>query len=255
MFDTHDPPNSAQTDHEELADDRQNLDYIVSELTRYRPDITRTGLKEAVTEWLLAARDMPAGSTREHVTDRLAEIKSRYPMYREPGLESVEDAYPEDCEDCTHRQRGHSCPVLTHNDQIRRRERIMETTSEPSRLRRRLRDLAIDNGCVVLQDTLQELKQDYEPLLKRGQLLLAIVEDMTLYQEESEAVRRSLAAEELGVSPDDVDLDALRGDPNKPPLDPDEVEEFRVEAVEAADAEYSETDSETPAEGTVEGDD
>lgn len=242
-------PDSTQTESEELASDRQNLSYLVSELTRYRPDIVHDGLKEAVTEWLLSARDMPSGSTREHVSDRLAKLKAENPMYRQPGMDSVDAAYPEDCENCIHRQRGHACPILTRNDQIERRKRIMESTDDPARLRRRLRELAIDNDCVVLQETLREVKQDYEPLLQRGQLLLALVEDMVIFQDESEAVQRALASQELGVDPDDVDLDALRGDPSKPPLDPEEIDEFHVEAMEAAEAEYSETDAEASAGG------
>ena len=205
-------------DAEALAEQRQDLSYIRSELVRYRADTMDEGLRAALTEWLIAARELPAASTREHVASELAAVRDGNEMYRQPSMTDGADAFPDRCSDCEHY--GEVCPVLARNGQIDRRKHIFEEHDDPQRLRQALREYAIDNGCVVLKDALDDVEQEYEPLLRRGQMLLFLVEETLLFRDDGETVMRAAARRQM--LPEDIDpsdlLSRLNGHPDDPLL-------------------------------------
>ncbi|ELZ96583.1 hypothetical protein [Haloferax sulfurifontis] len=204
-------PNS-RPDHEQHKRQQQRLSHIEEELLDMRPDIHDEDLRRAISKWLLIATRARAGDAEEHVSSLLAEIRRNNPMYRTREYDSGDACFPDRCKDCEHY--GVACPVVTDNDQIDRRERIMETADSQSELRRRLRDYAIDNGCVVLQEELTDISETVQPLVEHGQLLLMAAQDVVFFQDESEAVARARAAketlEDLSVGSDAADnLDDL----------------------------------------------
>jgi ferredoxin len=207
-------------DAEALAEQRQDLSYIRSELVRYRADTMDDGLRAALTEWLIAARELPAASTREHVASELAAVRDGNEMFRQPSMTDGTDAFPDRCSDCEHY--GDVCPVLARNGQIDRRKHILEEHDDPQRLRQALREYAIDNGCVVLKRALDDVEQEYEPLLRRGQILLFLVEEQLLFRDDGETVMRAAARRKMlpeDVDPDDL-LSRLNGHPDDPLLAP-----------------------------------
>jgi ferredoxin len=207
-------------DAEALAEQRQDLGYIRSELVRYRADTMDDGLREALTEWLIAARDLPAASTREHVASELAAVRDGNEMFRQPSMTDGTDAFPDRCSDCEHY--GEVCPVLARNGQIDRRKHILEEHDDPQRLRQALREYAIDNGCVVLKSALDDVEQEFEPLLRRGQILLFLVEETLIFRDDGEAVVRAAARRQMlppDVDPDEL-LSRLNGHPDDPLLAP-----------------------------------
>ena len=211
-FDKLSGPEQSQPEHEQHAQNRQQLSFIQRELIEFRPDIVDGGLREAVTEWLLDVQDARAQDPQEHISSTLSDIRRQYPMFRTRKHRDGTEAFPDACEDCEHY--GIACPVLTDNDQIQRRERIMDNSETANELRRRLRDYAIDNGCLVMQEALSEVSESHEPLLKRGQLLLMAVEERVLFDNESEAIARAIAGDKTldtadGLLNAELDFDAL----------------------------------------------
>lgn len=192
---------------------REQLAFIRTELSQLRADIRDDELREAVTEWLLRAQDVPAADTDDYVSSKLARLRRDHAMYVQPGHGDAEEAFPDACKGCPHY--GTACPIVTDNTQITRRERIMDEATSAKDLRNSLRDYAIDNHCSVLLDVIRDLSEHHEPLLKRGQALLMAVEESVLF-ENDEAVDRlkdqleSLADGTLGDGPALDDL--LDGD-------------------------------------------
>ncbi|WP_123619176.1 hypothetical protein [Halorubrum sp. CSM-61] len=190
----------------DLSSRRQQLDYIREELLKYRPDIHDEELREAVSEWLIDASDVPTATAREYISSELTSLRRDNAMRIKPGVRSPEEAFPEECSDCEYY--GSACPVLTDTTEVDRRNRIMDQTQDPDTLRYLLREYAVDNSCDVLLDRLEDLSQDYGPLLRRGQLLLMRVENIILHDDESEAVKRAIANEEAlagAVSREELD--------------------------------------------------
>lgn len=233
-------------DAEALAEQRQDLGYIRSELVRYRADTMDDGLREAITEWLIAARELPAASTREHITSQLADVRDGNAMYRQPSMTDGADAFPDRCEGCDHY--GAVCPVIARNGQVDRRKHILEEYDDPQRLRQELREYAINNGCHVLKNALDDVEQDYDPLLRRGQILLFLAEEQLLFRDDGESVVRAAARRKM--LPDDVDpemlLARLNGDPSDPLLAP--TEEIGTEVATNSEGNHDLTDD---AEGPV----
>lgn len=181
---------TTETEIESLSRSRQNLTYVRQELLEYRPDIVDDDLRAWVTRFLMDSTDLPPSSAREHISQTLHEINERHAMFREPGMTNAEDAFPDRCKDCQHY--GSRCPVLTENRTIKRRKRIFRETSDPSELRRRLREYSIDHGCHVIKDAIDELTEEHEPMLAEGQLLLMLVEETLYYGDEHAELIRTL---------------------------------------------------------------
>lgn len=197
----------AAAEAEALSSRRQQLDYIRQELLKYRPDlVSDDGLREAVSSWLVDASEVPTATAREYISSELTDIRREYQMRISTDVSDPAEAFPDACRDCRHY--GTACPVLTDPSQVDRRKRIMDSTKDPDELRYELREYAVDNSCDVLLDRLEHLRQDYGPLLRRGQLLLMDVEDELLLDDESEAVKRAMANEEAlegAVSPETLE--------------------------------------------------
>jgi hypothetical protein len=213
-------------DAEELAAQRQDLGHIRSELTHYRPDIPHDGLRQATSEWLVAAREESAESAREAVSSMFADIRDGNPMYRQPSMTNGEDAFPEACSDCEHY--GNVCPALARTVHLDRRKRIFEEYDDPARLRQELREYANDIGCIRLKDKLAEVTEERQPLLRRGQILLMLVEEEILYASESERVLRAVARElslSVDINPAQFDYERLNGHPDDPLVGPAATEE------------------------------
>lgn len=222
MTNRHTPQSGPDEDPERLADQRQRLDKTREELIEYRPDITDEALRAHVTYWLQRSADADAGSAREHVTQELADVQTGNAMYRTPRTREFGAEFPARCAGddpenprCPHY--GVACPIVTDNMVKRRLNRVLDEESDPARLREKLREIAIENSCHVIQEALKDITHEYEPLIKEGQTLLMAVEDLLLPAGGGEAaVTRALAAEHVQTPPD-IDVHVVQSDAPAPP--------------------------------------
>lgn len=192
-----------------MSSRRQFLGYIREELTKYRPDIHDDDLREAVNEYLLKVSEVPSATAREYISTELTELRRDNDMKMGPGVRDPSEVFPEECSDCEHY--GTVCPVINDRAQVNRRKEIMENTADPDKLRYLLREYATDNSCEVLIDRLEYITEDYGPLVHEGQLLLMRVEDLLLWDDESDAVKRAMASEEaLAGAVDEDELERLK---------------------------------------------
>lgn len=199
------PLSQTPDEGSDMSSRRQFLGYLQQELTKYRPDIHDDELREAVNEFLIKASDVPMATAREFISSELAELRKENDMMMGPDNRDPSEVFPEECQGCEHY--GINCPIMTERAQVKRRKSIMQETQDPDRLRYLLRQYAIDNSCDVLLDRLEQISQNYGPLVREGQLLLIRVEDHLLWDDESEAVERAMASEEALA--DAVDRDKL----------------------------------------------
>lgn len=222
---------TTETEIETLSRSRQSLSYIRQEILEYRPDIVDDDLRAWVTRFLTDSTDLPPSSAREHLSQTLHEINESHAMYREPGMTNAEDAFPDSCKGCEHY--GTRCPVLTENRTIKHRKRIFRETSDPTELRRRLREYAIDHGCHVIKHAIDELTEEHEPMLAEGQTLLMLVEETLHYGDEHDELIRELTnhvrklqtarlQEQDDGEDDSVDEDPADG-PQEPSVEPEDV--------------------------------
>lgn len=181
---------TTETEIEALSRSRQSLAYVRQELMEYRPDLTDADLRSRVTKFLMAPGDLPPASAKEHISQELHDIKEDNAMYREIGMTNPENAFPDRCKGCSHY--GERCPVLTETRAIKHRKRIFEQTNDPTELRRRLREYAIDHNCHVIKDAIDDLVEEHEPLLVEGQLLLMLVEEELHFGDTNEDLIRTL---------------------------------------------------------------
>lgn len=172
---------------------RQLLDFLRNELIRYRPDIPDARLQRVVSEWLVAVSDVPTGTLHERISDRLMRLETTHPMRRTPRLKNGQQAFPDDCSGCQFADEGSACPVIHDRIQRRKRENIMSRATNAEELRSDLMNYAITNDCRVLQEELQAMRKEYEPLLNIGQFLLMEVEATLTITDETEAVKNALA--------------------------------------------------------------
>lgn len=178
---------------------RDSIEIIKKELVRYHGDIIDDGLRHRVQQWLLEANEVPGGNLESYVTGRLSELRSENAMYHQRQHDDGTEAFPEACKECPHY--GSRCPVLTDNTQINRRKRLIRNADSPDDLRHELREYAIDNECVVLLDVLERLSDHHEPLLRRGIMLLAAVEESMVFDGDERVARLKAALDTLGDDP------------------------------------------------------
>lgn len=211
---------TTETDIESLSRSRQNLTYVRQELLEYRPDITDSDLRRWVTRFLADSTDLPPASAQEHISQVLHEIRESNAMFRETGMKNPEDAFPDKCRGCEHY--GSRCPVLAENRGIKHRKRIFKETNDPSELRRRLREYAIEHGCHVIKDAIDELVEDHEPMLAEGQLLLMLVEEKLYFGDSDEELIRELTNQVQQVQRQRLDdaQDSGAGQPADGPQEP-----------------------------------
>jgi len=188
-------------EHDQRVAQRQQLPHLLAELTDMRADITDKdggeALRAKVTNWILRAQKAPSSNSADQISNVLASIRKEHAMYRKPRETDASAAFPDECKDCEHY--GIACPVLTDNDQIKRRQQILDSTSTSNERRHKLQEYAIDNSCVVLQRELSETKSQLEPLINEGRQLLMAVEERVLYRNDSETVSRALANADVGL--------------------------------------------------------
>lgn len=184
------PPHS--DDASETSENRERLARVRRELLEYRPDVLDDDLRAAVTAWLLRAADVPAADTEDYITTTLMRLRQGNAMYEQSHHAEGREAFPEKCEGCPHY--GVRCPVITDNDQIQRRERIMRAADSAKALRREMKEYAIDNECHVLLNVIADLSASVEPLLESGRKLLMAVEEEMLFDDSDEEVQRILAS-------------------------------------------------------------
>lgn len=216
------PSGSDDADPNGLGAQKRDLAFIRSELMQYREDLVGRNqpLREAATEWLICARELPAETTSEHISRRLAEISRGNAMRRTPGTTNPqEEEFHPDCEGCPHYEEGAMCPVLADHRVKRQREQLMEQADGPVELRSDLRDYGITHDCHIILDELDVISEEYEPLLKRGQILLVLIQDRLLLGEDTLSVRAAVERADAGVDaeiPDDRydTLEGIRGDPS-----------------------------------------
>lgn len=200
------PQPTEATDHEIHRTEREDLQHIRSELTRYYPDIpdSHDDLREAIAAWKDVAYQMRSGDVGSAVSQRISTLAANHPMFRSIEAESSTDAFPDDCSECPHY--GVRCPVVKDRTQKRRLERILDESETSEETIRRVRRFAIDNDCVVIPDLLENWTTDLQPVLHSGQTLLQAVEDLMIHKRDAEVVRRKVkAARRRGPSELDVD--------------------------------------------------
>lgn len=213
---------SDDADTSGLGAQKRDLAFIRSELMQYREDLLGKNepLREAATEWLVCARELPAETTSEHISRRLAEISRGNAMRRTPGTTNPqEEEFHPDCDGCPHFEEGAMCPVLADHRVKRQREQLMEQAAGAVELRSDLRDYGITHDCHIILDELDVITEEYEPLLKRGQILLVLIQDRLLLGEDTVSVRAAIERAESGVDTEIPDshydsLEGIRGDPN-----------------------------------------
>jgi hypothetical protein len=198
-----------ETDIEAMSRQRQSLDYVRQELLEYRPDIVDDSLRARVTVFLSESADRPPGSAREYISRELHDIREDNAMRRRTGVTNAESEFPDRCKGCDHY--GVRCPVMTKTSEMDRLDRIFRETNDPDELRRTLRTYAIDNGCHIIKDAIDEIVEKHEPLAAEGQLLLMLVEETLHYGSTEEQVARMLTnriqqirQQRLDDTPDDT---------------------------------------------------
>ncbi len=221
-------PISDHTDEADIL--QQDAAELRQKLSMHRDNLGHEqALLKGVTEWLVIARELPAASAREHISKRTAELTRGNAMYRTPGTTDGRDEFPDDCEGCPHYEAGAACPVFADYGTERQLQQIMEHIEDPVRRRQRLRRLAADNQCHILEDAVERVSTAYEPLVKRGQILLMVVEDRLIFHDAESEIEQSITnAMEFDISPGAFEgADVIRGDPEVglfEPRDGDEPE-------------------------------
>lgn len=214
--------SSDDSDPRGLGAQKRDLAFIRSEMLQFREDLVGENepLREAATEWLNCARELPAETTSDHISRRLSQIARGNAMYRTPGTTNPqEEEFHPDCEGCDHYEVGSMCPIIADHRVKRQRKQLIEQADSPVELRTDLRKHGIKHGCHIILDELDIISEEYEPLLKRGQLLLLLIQDRLLRGEDTLSIRSAIERAEAGVDtaiPDDRydTLEGIRGDPS-----------------------------------------
>lgn len=155
---------------------RSELAEIRRDLRDMRWYIDDAELRDAVNEWLDESYDeSDADTAREFVEAALTRMLSRHPMYHAPGLNRPEDGFPDECQGCQHATGA--CPVLLDDTEVRWRERALAEAETEEEARRIYQRQAIDVDCHRIPDLLEAWETDHAAFIRRGQSLLARVED------------------------------------------------------------------------------
>lgn len=151
-----------------------------SELTELRRDLRdkqsyldddSEDLWVEISQWLLRSYNAPVGSLRTMVRSRLAELQEdpQHKMYDHPDVDRGEEAFPDDCKGCPHY--GVQCPVLARYNTKQTYERIFDESEDDDELQGRLSELAANNHCHVIQNTVSEWESGYAQFLAEGERL------------------------------------------------------------------------------------
>ncbi|WP_135306356.1 hypothetical protein [Haloarcula amylovorans] len=169
------------------------LEHKQSELREVRSDLREKqswipdgheALYRATSEWIQRSYDLPMGSIQARVRSRLLglqkEPKHKFRPHR--GVDDPEEAFPDECEDCTHY--GGRCPVLAKKVGQDTLERYFETANSDEELLGLLTQFASKRSCVVLKDEIESGQGQYREFVKVGEQLRtrvnAVVSDIDL---------------------------------------------------------------------------
>lgn len=177
---------------------------IRRELREMRWYVDDPDLRGRATEWIQQSHDKSdADTAQEYVETKLNAMLAANPMFHKPDLERPEDGFPDDCWGCPH-VRG-ACPVLRDNIEVNWRERKLEQAESETEARRIYQKQAIDVDCHRIPELLETWDNRHSAFIRRGQDILAEVEDAI-----KDDVARSASGDDLGLENDEREaLDAL----------------------------------------------
>lgn len=141
---------------------KQDLDYLDDEYD---------DLWKRANQWVQRSWELPVDSLATHVRTRLDDMKETpdHKMWDHPGVDDGEEAFPDECDGCPHY--GVQCPIEIRYFTTKRFQRFLEESEDDDELHRKLSDLASDKHCQVLQEALEEWKDDYSEFLQEGEQL------------------------------------------------------------------------------------
>lgn len=169
------------------------LEHKQSELREIRADLREKqawipdghdGLYRAVADWIQGSYDLPMGSIQARVRSRLLGLqqKPQHKFRPHRGVDDPEEAFPDECEDCTHY--GGRCPVLANKLGQDTLERHFDTADSDEELLGLLTQYASKRSCDVLKDEIESGQGQYREFVKEGEQLRtrvnAVVSDIDL---------------------------------------------------------------------------
>lgn len=196
--------NTTQTNSSDSTDSDQ-LAEIVTDLEHYFPDIADDQLAAWVDQFVTVAMSVREVSSR-YPERRLTEFRKNWAMRRTPN-DTIEECFPETClENCDGAQMG-SCPVLKDTETRRRLDRIKQQDDLDEYLQG-MDEIAQENGCHVLHDAVDRVRDDHGPLVRYGRMLRTAVEAQVLQGLPRTASRRRLQSWDLADVVEECDIDA-----------------------------------------------
>lgn len=167
---THDPEGST------IEHKQSELREIRSELRRKQSWIDDDEeLYQEVTLWILESHDLPMGSIQARIQSRLLSLQDqpKHKLRPHRGVDDAEEAFPEECEDCTHY--GGRCPILAKKVGRDTLERHFNEAESDEELLGRLSQFAGKHHCEVLVDEIERGQSQYREFVKSGEHLRARV--------------------------------------------------------------------------------
>lgn len=165
-------PNGSTIEHKQ-----SELREIRSELREKQPWIPdeETALYQQVSEWILASHDLPMGSIQARVQSRLMALQEtpKHKLRPHRGVNDPEEAFPDDCEGCTHY--GKRCPVLANKLGRDTLERHYDEAESDEDLLGRLSQFASRKHCDILKAEIESGQTQYRQFVKKGERLRARV--------------------------------------------------------------------------------
>jgi len=160
------------TDVGEMAEIRR-------ELRENRLYVEDDELRDEISEWIQESHEKgDADTAREFVERRLNRMLAENEMYDSARLSRGEDGFPAKCSDCRHF--GSACPVLMDDIEVSWRERKLAEADSEREARNVFQQQAIDVGCRVIPQLLEEWDNDHADFVARGQRLQTRLEEEIL---------------------------------------------------------------------------
>jgi hypothetical protein len=157
---------------------------VVGEIAEIRKELRTVrwylpeGLREEASAWIEASYDKSdADTARGYVESNLNRLLAEHPMYHAPELSRGEDGFPARCRELECKHVGGACPVLRDETETRWRERQLEGAETEAEVRQIYQRQAIDVGCPLIPEMLDEWDNEHADFIQEGNRILARAED------------------------------------------------------------------------------
>jgi hypothetical protein len=154
------------TDEHAFRQNEQELEWLRDALRDRIIYVEDSELKREIFQWIRDSLTVPGGDVEEYLETELSKLESEYKMYDHEGVDDGEDAFPDECEDCTHY--GAGCPIVTQSTPQDEFNRIARESSSSSEFKRGVRKLARLYECHRIPGWISEWETRYEDIIDEG---------------------------------------------------------------------------------------